>query len=242
MLLYSAVFLILLLITSLHAQLGPDLRKFVQRAVPEGAIFFCGDVRAGDHTYDLFLLRQHQRRGVFIVAQVDSEQPQIVYAETSLDLAVSRSFIPPEVVDHLARLLGVGPPENTNSKPVNPNDIYPIGAALNIAMQPIAGFTFRSNSIVEILRELQESDAIVVDPAKAPIGAILISPTFYSGNGPVLMGVVAIVGPDRQVYEPDFRKGGFWAPRGTLNDWIKLNNSTRQVFGFLLRAHSEAAR
>jgi hypothetical protein len=237
-----AILLLFLLSLSLHAQLRSDLRTFVQRAVPEGAIFFRGDVRAGDHSYDLFLLGQHERRGVFIVAQVDSKQSQIVYADTSLDLAASQHFIPPEVVEHLARLLGVGPPEDTNSKPVNPNDIYPIGAALNTAIQPIAGFTFRSNSIVEILRELQESDAIAVDPAQAPIGAILISPTLYYGNGPVLLGAVAIVGSDRQVYEPDFRKGGFWAPGGALNDWIKQNNSTRQLFGFLLRAHPAAAR
>jgi hypothetical protein len=242
MLLYSGILLILILATSLHAQLRSDLRAFVQTVVPEGDIFFCGDVPAGDYTYDLFLLRQRERRGIFIVAQADSRQLHIVYADTSLDLAVSQSFIPPEVVDQLASLLGVGPAENTNSNSVNPNDIYPIGAALNVAIQPITGFAFRSNSIVEILRELQESDAIVVDPAEAPIGAILISPTFYTGNGPVLIGAVAIVGSDRQVYEPDFRKGGFWAPCGTLNEWIRQNNSTRQLFGFLLRAHTEAGR
>jgi hypothetical protein len=175
----SPILLLFLLSCSLSAQLRSDLRTFVRRAVPEGTIVFYGDAQTGDHIYDLFLLRQHERRGVFIVFQTDSSH---------------------------------------------------------------AGFMFRSNSTVEILRELQESDAIPTDPMQAPIGAIPISPTFYSGNGPVLLGTVAILASDRRVYEPNFGKGGFWAPRETLNDWIKQNNSTRQVFGFLLRAHSAPVR
>jgi hypothetical protein len=241
-LLIRPIILLFLLSPTLNGQLRSEVRTFVQRAVPEGIIVFCGDAQAGDRTYELFFLRQHERRGIFIVGQADSTRSQIVYADTSLDLAAGQGFIPPEVVHHLAGLLAVTSPENAMSSPADPSDIYPIGAALNTAIQPIAGFMFRSNSTVEILRELQESDAIPIDPAQAPIGAILISPTVYSRNGPVLMGAVGILGLDRQVYEPDFGKGGFWAPRGTLNDWIKHNNSSRQLFGFLLRAHPVVVR
>ena len=63
------ILMLFILSSTANAQLPSDLRTFVQRAVPKGAIVFCGDAQAGDHTYDLFLLRQQERQGVFIVGQ-----------------------------------------------------------------------------------------------------------------------------------------------------------------------------
>ncbi len=101
----------------------------------------------------------------------------------------------------------------------------------------IAGFTFRSNSTLGILQELEQSDAIPVNPSAAPVGSVLVCPTTWSPTGPVSLGSATIVGSDGNVYGPDIRKGCAWTSFGKLETWIELHANKNQLFGFLLRAH-----
>jgi len=224
--------------------LDPHLLTFVQNAVPEGRIVFCGEVECHETPYALFLLEQEARRGVLVItggpANPSAESPQVLFADTSFDFALSQSLIPPEVVSEFYALLGITRPTPTQaSVTAVAEDIYPVGAALNTVLGPIAGFTFRSNTTLGILQELEQSDAIPVSPRAAPAGSILVCPTTYSPK--VSLGSVVILGSDHQVYGPDCRKGGAWACFGRLETWIEKYGGKNQLFGFLLRARSEQA-
>jgi len=225
---------------ALAGGLDADLPAFVQQAVPKGGILFSGAVQAAGTTYELFLLQQAQRRGVMVVTDIPAVHRHILFADTSLDIAADRGLIPLEVMEQFVSLLGIG-----RSLPNQPrtnaagDDIYPIGAALNTVLGRIAGLILRSNSTLGILQQLEQSDAIPVAPAAAPAGSILICPTTYSATGPVWLGSVAVLGPDRKVYGPDFRKGGAWTSLGTLESWIEENGENHQLFGFLLKAHAD---
>jgi hypothetical protein len=225
--------------------LDVKLKTFVQDAVPQGRIIFSGAVQTDDITYDLFVLEQDQRRGVMVIANRSAHQPaaplpKVLFADTSLDIAVDRDLIPSDVCIQLCALLGtsrstLGQPQTIAAA----QDIYPLGAVLNIVLNPIAGFTFRSNSTLGILQELEQSDAIPINPSAAPVGSVLVCPTTCSPTGPISLGSVTIVGSDGNVYGPDIRKGCAWTSFGRLETWIRLHANKNQLFGFLLRAHAD---
>jgi hypothetical protein len=237
----------LLLLTSSAAMangLDQNLLAFVQNAVPEGRIVFRGEVRSSQIVYELFVLQQKAERGILVITgnSADSlpQTLQILFADTSFDFALSQSLLPPEAESQFLALLGITPPlANQEPMMASPNDIDPVGAALNAVLGPIAGFTFKSNSTLGMLYELEQSNAIPVNPAAAPAGSILICPTNYSPTGPVSLGFAVILGSDHKVYGPDVRKGGAWHCFGLLESWIAKQDATNQLFGFLLRARSE---
>ena len=238
MYLLSALLLILVSPT-FAGGLSADLETFVQKAVPEGRIIFSGTVETAGTTYELFLLEQERRRGALVVAN-NADIRKVLFADTSLDVAATRRLIPQDVLKQLERLLTRGETlANQHRTSATEHDIYPIGAALNIVLGPIAGFTFGANGTLGILDELEQSDAMAVSPNAAPVGSILVCPTTCSSTGPVSLGSVAILGPDRKVYEPDFRKGSTWISPGTLEDWVRKYGARNQLFGFLLRAHPD---
>jgi hypothetical protein len=227
-------------------RLDQNLFTFVQNAVPEGRIVFCGEVQSNETAYELFVLQQEARRGVLVVAggsaDPSARSPQVLFADTSFDFALSQSLIPPEVLSEFYALLGITRSPSIQAATTPPaEDVCPVGAALNTILSQIAGFTFRSNSTLEILQELEQSDAIPVSPSAAPAGSILVCPTTYSPTGPVSLGSVTILGSDHQVYGPDFRKCGAWICFGSLEKWIEKYGAQNQLFGFLLRARSEHA-
>jgi hypothetical protein len=239
---------LLLIATSaaMASNLDQNLLTFVQNAVPEGGIVFSGEVQTNDITYELFVLQEEARRGVLVITNSTGDPsarpPQVLFADTSLDFALPHSLIPPEVLSQFCALLGITrSPSNQPERIAPPDDIYPIGAALNTVLGPIAAFTFRSNSTLGILQELEQSDAIPVSPNAAPAGSILVCPSTYSATGPVSLGSVVILGPNHQVYGPDFRKGGTWICFGSLETWIEKYGAKNQLFGFLLRARPEQA-
>lgn len=237
----------LLLFTSSAALgngLDQNLLTFVQNAVPEGRIVFCGEVQSNETVYELFVLQQEARRGVLVITGGSNDPSaksfRVLFADTSFDFALARSLIPPEVVSQFCALLGItGSPSNQPATIAPPEDIYPLGAALNTVLGPIAGFTFRSNSTLGILQEVEQSDAIPVSPGPAPAGSVLVCPTTYSPTGPVSLGSVVILGSNHQVYGPDFRKGSAWICFGSLETWIEKYSAKNQLFGFLLRARPE---
>ena len=241
--------LFLLLFTSSAALangLDENLLAFVQNAVPEGRIVFCGEVQSNETAYELFVLQQEARRGVLVIARGSNDpsakSSRVLFADTSFDFALARSLIPPEVLSQFCALLGItGSQSNQPATIAPPEDIYPLGAALNTLLGPIAGFTFKSNSTLGILQELEQSDAIPVNPSAAPVGSILVCPTTYSPTGPVSLGSVVILGSDHKVYGPDIRKGGIWIGFGMLETWIEKYGPKNQLFGFLPRARPEQA-
>src|SRR6201984_3160710 len=224
--------------------LDENLLTFVQNAVPEGRIVFCGEVESNETAYELFVLQQEARRGVVVItggsADPSAKSPQVLFADTSFDFALSQKLMPLAVLSEFYALLGITQPPSREAAATAPaEDIYPVGAALNTVLGPIAGFTFRSNSTLRMLQELDRSDAIPVSPSAAPIGSILVCPTTYSPTDPVSLGSVGILGSDHQVYGPDFRKGGGWTCFGRLETWIEKYGAQNQLFGFLLRVRPE---
>ncbi|HEX4202272.1 MAG TPA: hypothetical protein VHY59_12185 [Chthoniobacterales bacterium] len=226
--------------------LDQSLLTFVQSAVPEGQIVFCGEVASNETTYELFVIEHEASRGVLVIAggsaDPSGKSPQVLFADTSFDFALSQNLMPSEVLSGFDALLGITRSPSMEAAATAPaEDIYPVGAALNTVLGPIAGYTFRSNSTLGILQELERSDAIPVSPSAAPIGSILVCPTTYPPTGPVLLGSIGILGSDHQVYGPDFRKGGRWNCFGRLETWIEKYGAQNQLFGFLLRARPERA-
>ena len=222
--------------------LDQNLLTFVQNAVPEGQIVFCGEVASNETAYELFVIEHEASCGVLVIAGGSGKSPQVLFADTSFDFALSQNLMPSVVLSEFYALLGITRSPAMEAAATAPaEDIYPIGAALNTVLGPIADFTFRSNSTLEILQELERSDAIPVSPSAAPIGSILVCPTTYPPTGPVSLGSVGILGSDHQVYGPDFRKGGGWTCFGRLETWIEKYSAQNQLFGFLLRARRDRA-
>jgi hypothetical protein len=48
--------------------LDQSLLTFVQNAVPEGQIVFCGEVASNETTYELFIIEHEASRGVLVIA------------------------------------------------------------------------------------------------------------------------------------------------------------------------------
>lgn len=239
----SVLLLFLELSKTMASGMDPTLQAFVQRAVPAGGIVFFGSVQTPETIYTLFVLEQEQRRGILVLAtnsvSDSSNHEQVLFADTSLDFAWEHVLISREVLEQLTQLLASPGTLSQAQTMAASQDVYPIGAALNTVLGPIAGFTFRSNSTLGILHELEQSDAIPVSPNVAPIGSILVCPTTYSPSGPVSLGSVVIIGSDHKVYGPDIRQGSAWTCFGLLETWIEKYGANNQLFGFLLRARPE---
>ncbi len=102
--------LLLALVGATANGLDTNLQTFVQAAVPQGGIFFSGAVQTNEATYNLFVLEQDERRGVMVVANNSAAQftasPQILFADTSFDVASDLGLIPSDVSLQLFALLG----------------------------------------------------------------------------------------------------------------------------------------
>jgi hypothetical protein len=246
MLLYLRLLLLFASSTAMANGLDQPLLVFVQNAVPEGRIVFYGEVHTNEATYELFVLQQETSRGALVItsgsADPSAKSYQVLFADTSLDFAQDHSLIPSDVLSQFCALLGITGSSSSQQRNIAPAEsICPIGAALNTVLGPIAGFTFRSNSTLGILQELQQSDASPVNPSTAPAGSILVCPSVYSATGPVSLGAVVVLGSDRQVYGLDIRKDCGWSRFGKLQTWIEKYGAKSQLFGFLLRARLERA-
>jgi hypothetical protein len=214
------------------AETPSALVEFAQRAVPEGEIRYWGSFAAPRSICHVFTLRQAERRGIFLVRQAGAKF-EVIGADTSLDSFPREAGESDAALRAAAQLLGE-PFASHSAAPVN--DFCPLGASLNTLLAPITDFTLSSNSTWGILRDLQHADACVVEPERAPPGSLLVCPSHFAKPGPVLIGFVVIVGPDRCVYGPDYRQHGSWRRLATLQEWLRANQSGSAVHGFLLRA------
>jgi hypothetical protein len=230
--------------TCASAQIANNLVNFAQHAVPAGEIRYRNSFTAADSIYHLFTLQQAERRGVLLVRQISQTRFEIVDADTSFDFLVKERN-PSEsatAIETAARLLeGEHKEHPTECATASPHDTCPLGASLNELLIPIAGFALTSNSTLGILRDLRRAAAYIIDPERAPPGSILVSPSHFATQGPVVIGFAVIVGPDRCVYGPDYRQGGAWRRIATLGDWLRLNQSVATVCGFLLRSNASTS-
>jgi hypothetical protein len=225
-----------LLVSCALAEISPVLQEFALHAVPVGEIRYCGAFTALQSVYHVFTLRQAERRGVLLVRQA-GPRFEVVGADTSLDSFPSEPTESRAIATAAARRLnGESDDPFSIRRVASVNDICPLGASLNTLLIPITGFALSSNGTLGILRNLQHADARVVDPEHAPPGSILVCPSHFAAQGPVLIGFAVVVGPDRCVYGPDYRLGGAWRRLATLSEWLSANQSVSDVRGFLLRA------
>jgi hypothetical protein len=235
---------LLCLITWLFASLAPAetpsaLAAFVQRAVPEGEIRYWAAFAAPQSVYHVFTVQQAERKGVLLVRQTGNTGFAVVGADTSLDsfpTEASRTELD-AAIGAATRLLNGGHADPSAARTAaSLDDVCPLGASLNALLTPIAGFSLSSNGTLGILRDLQHADAYIVEPECAPPGSILVCPSRFATQGPVIIGFAVVVGPDRSVYGPDYRQGGAWHRLGSLREWVQANRSVSSVSGFLLRA------
>jgi hypothetical protein len=219
------------------AEIPRPLANFLQHAVPDGEIRYGGAFTIPPSVYHVFTLRQSERRGVLLVQQTGQTGFAIVGADTSLDSFPKETPDWDGAVRAAAWLLNQKDADPLASRTAaSVEDVCPLGAALNTFLVPIAGFALSSNGTLGILRDLQHADAYAVEPECAPPGSILVSPSQFAAQGPVVLGFAVIVGPDRYVYGPDYRHGGAWHRLATLSEFLRANESVSNVSGFLLRA------
>jgi hypothetical protein len=216
------------------------LVEFARRAVPHGEIRYQGGLAAPQSAYHVFTLRQAERRGIFLIRQVGARF-EVIGADTSLDSLPREAGESDAAVRAAAQLLnGEEPFAPHGAAPVS--DFCPLGASLNKLLLPITGFTLSSNGTLGILRDLQHADVCLVEPERAPPGSLLVCPSHFAKQGPVVIGFVVVVGPDRCVYGPDYRQQGAWRRLATLQEWLRANQSVSAVHGFLLRARQKDRR
>lgn len=226
-----------LLVSFARAEAPAALVLFIQRAVPDGEIRYWGAFAAPQSSYHVFTLQEAERKGVLLVRQTSNTGFEVVGADTSFDSFPSETGEKDAIVAAADQLLKG---EHSNPlgvrKAASANDVCPLGASLNTLLIPIAGFTLTSNGTLGILRDLEHADAYTVDPERAPPGSILVCPSHFAAEGPVIIGSAVVVGPDRCVYGPDCRQGGAWHRVATLREWLRANQSMSDIRGFLLRA------
>jgi hypothetical protein len=213
------------------------VEEFVQRAVPADWLGFHGSVFAGSTTYYLFSAEQGLRTGSVLVS--DWPELKLVGADIALSSfhPAASSAIANPVLESCVSLLRCNPVtlKGHGHRPICLGS-RSLGEALNQFVSPIAHFTFTAKTTNDILEQLRESDAIPIDPLRAPPGAILIAPTRCSSQGPVSLGTAGILGPDHWVYGPDGTAMNRWARLAPSEAWIRELQLTNGVFAFVLRA------
>ena len=213
----------------------------IERANPNAKIEYCGAIVTKALEYYLFAVTHEQVAGVELVRIDRDNRPAIVDADTSLSHRdLNASSVPVPVTDAIGELL-----ERRNAKaqaqsPRGPTqrsqEVSSIGDDIDRIVSPINGFKLASESTREILHTLRTANTLSVEPAYAPPGSIIISPTRFSPTGPVSIGHAGIVGLEGSIYSADARYGGSWVRNFTLASWLKRFSASNGTYAFLLRA------
>jgi hypothetical protein len=221
--------------------LPQTVRRLIGQANPNAKIEYCGSISMKALEYYLFAITHEQVAGVVLVRSGRENQPTIVDADTSLfshrDSNVS--LLPEPVKAAIGKLL-----ERRNAKSQlqsspgatwHSQEVSSIGDGIDRIIWPISGFKLDSESTREIMRILRTTNALSVEPASAPPGSIIISPTQFSPSGPVSIGHAGIVGLQGSIYSADARYGGAWVQNFTLASWLKRFSVSNGTYAFLLR-------
>jgi hypothetical protein len=221
--------------------LPQTVRHLIERANPNAKIEYCGAISMKTLEYYLFAVTHEQVAGVVLVRNGQENLPTIVDADTSLfsHRDPNASSLPEPVIAAIGKLL-----ERRNAKcqvrshpgPIwHSQEVSSIGDGIDRIISPISGFKLDSDSTREIMHILRTTNTLSVEPASAPPGSIIISPTRFSPLGPVSIGHAGIVGLQGSIYSADARYGGAWAKNFTLASWLKRFSVSNGTHAFLLR-------
>jgi len=221
------------------------VRELIQHADPRANIEYCGAVSTRNADYYLFLLERKVLAGMVLVQQRAGTTPVIVDADTSLlpfrDDS-ERSMQKPlqnaiEVLLRKRRLTKKSRAPQLTSK-LDP-EVSAVGREIDRVIYPISGFRLGSNSTHEILRLLRTGPTLAVEPATAPPGSIIVSPTRSYPYGPIYLGHAGIVGMDGSIYSADARYGGARTKNFSLTSWLRQFSGANGCYTFVLHSPSD---
>jgi hypothetical protein len=243
---YTAIFLLLseLLCFPVIGQSNeqpPAVRRLIQAADPRAKIEYGGAISTSQAEYYLFLLERKELAGTVLVRQRIGAAPMIVAADTSLfPFPGNTECTVEKPVQNAVRFLLQ---RRTVAKRAPALKLDPeicfVGREIDRVIYPISGFRLGSNSTLEILRRLRTGPTVAVDPADAPPGSIIVSPTQTSPYGPVCLGHAGILGADGSIYSADARYGGARTKNFSLSSWLREFSGTNGSYAFVLRSPSE---
>ena len=217
------------------------VRRLIAQANPNAKIEYCGAISMKALAYYLFAVTHEEVAGVVLVRNGRENQPTIVDADTSLfsHRDPNLSSLPEPVTAAIGKLLER---RNAKSQVQSPpgliwhsQEVSSIGDGIDRIIWPISGFKLDSESTREIMHILRTTNTLSVEPASAPPGSIIISPTQFSPSGPVSIGHAGIVGLQGSIYSADARYGGAWVQNFTLASWLKRFSVSNGTYAFLLR-------
>jgi len=192
------------------------VRRLIEQANPNARIEYCGAISMKALEYYLFAVTHEQVAGVVLVRNGHENLPIIVDADTSLFLHrdPNVSSLPEPVTAAIGKLLARRNAKSQVQSPSGPvchsQEVSSIGDGIDRIISPISGCKLDSESTREIMRILRTTNTLSVEPASAPPGSIIISPTRFSPSGPVFIGHAGIVGLQGSIYRADARCGGAW--------------------------------
>ena len=221
------------------------VRELIARADTHANFEYCGSISTARIDYFLFLLQREELAGIVLVEQRAGTSPTIVVADTSLfplserlKGAVDKSV--PGAIELLLRQRNLAREHlDLKERPsrLNP-EVSAIGREIDGVIYPISGFRLGSNSTHEILRLLRTGPASAVNPASAPPGSIIVSPTQFSPSGPIYLGHAGIVGSQGAIYSADARYGGQRTKNFSLVGWLRRFSGENGCYAFVLHAPS----
>jgi hypothetical protein len=222
-------------------EISEAVHRLMEQADPKARVEYCGEISTGKLDYLLFVITRDELTGVVLVQKDQQNETAIVDADTSLFSPQTRDFyflgkpLGLAISELLARRNLKRQSQQILRQAGHLQEVSSIGSDIDRVIFPISGFRLGSESSREIIRSLRTAHSISVEPAKAPPGSIIISPTQYTAHGPVSIGHAGIVGSRGLIYSADARFGGAWVQNFTLASWLNRFSASNGTYAFLLR-------
>ncbi|MBV8533669.1 MAG: hypothetical protein JO207_07695 [Verrucomicrobia bacterium] len=214
----------------------------VHRADPQANVEYCGSVSTNHVDYYAFVMTHRELSGIVLAQHPAGKAPTIADADTSIfpvgddpQRFVARPVL--ETIKELLRRRNLKSNRRVRqATPAQLLEISAVGRDIDQVVYPVSGFRLQSDSTREILRVLRTGSAVSVDPKTAPPGSIIVSPTQFSGSGPIFLGHAGILGWDRSIYSADARYEGRFTKNFTLTGWLTRFSGTNGTYAFVIRA------
>jgi hypothetical protein len=220
--------------------------RLMEQTNPKARLEYCGAISTKNLCYHLFVVTCEELAGVVLVRNSRGDLPIIVDADTSLFFCRTETpyslgkAVQAAIADLLERR-NLKRQGQIPLKQITPSrEVCCIGRNIDRVIFPITGFQLGSESTHEIMNILRTTHAISVEPANAPPGSIIVSPTRFSAHGPFSIGHAGIVGPGGSIYSADARYGGAWVRNFTLGSWLSRFSASNGTYTFLLRDRSHS--
>ena len=215
--------------------------RLMELANPKARVEYCGAISTKNLCYYLFVVTCEELAGVVLVRKSPGDLPIIVDADTSLFF--SRTEISPSLgkaaeaaIADLLERRNLKRQAQVPLRQTRPSrEVSSIGRGIDRVIFPITGFKLGSESTHEIMNILRTSHTISVEPASAPPGSIIVSPTRFSPHGPFSIGHAGILGSGGSIYSADARYGGACVRNFTLASWLNRFSTSNGTYAFLLR-------